>query len=87
MRWCNRLMAKHKQMPGMTYKVIFQNESQPILEYTYLYPYCMRKSTVRFSVYPPDYGRLEPGGFYDSLDCSECGKTADVRFWRTMKID
>lgn len=87
MRWCNRLMAKHKQMPGMTYQVISRNESQAILEYTYLCPYCMRKSIVRSSVYPADYERLETGGFYDALDCSECGKTADVRFWRTMKID
>ena len=23
----------------------------------------------------------------DSLMCSECGQTADVRFWKTMKID
>lgn len=75
-------MPKNKQMPGMTYQVISQNESQAILEYTYLCPYCMRKSTVRSSVYPADYERLETGGFYDALDCSECGRTADVRFWR-----
>ena len=81
------LMPKNKQMPGMTYQVISQNESQAILEYTYLCPYCMRKSTVRSSVYPADYERLEIGGFYDALDCSECGRTADVRFWHTMKID
>ena len=80
-------MQKNKQMPGMTYQVISQNESQAILEYTYLCPYCMRKSTVRSSVFPADYERLETGGFYDALACSECGKIADVRFWRTMKID
>ena len=79
-------MPKHKQMPGMTYQVISQNESQAILEYTYLCPYCMRKSTVRSTAYSTDYERLETGGFYDVLNCSECGKTADVRFWRTMKI-
>ena len=71
----------------MTYKVITQDAQQAVLEYTYLCPYCMRKSTVRSSVYPPDYERLETGGSFDALACSECGKTADVRFWRTMKID
>lgn len=71
----------------MTYKVITQDAQQAVLEYTYLCPYCMRKSMVRSSVYPPDYERLETGGFFDALACSECGKTADVRFWRTMKID
>lgn len=71
----------------MTYKVITQDAQQAVLEYTYLCPYCMRKSTVRSSVYPPDYERLETGGFFDALACSECGKIADVRFWRTMKID
>ena len=80
-------MAEHKQMPGISYKVIMLDTQQAILEYTYLCPYCMRKSTVRSSVYPPDYARLETGGFFDALACSECGKTADVRFWRTMKID
>ena len=80
-------MAKHKQMPGMTYKVITQDAQQAVLEYTYLCPYCMRKSTVRSSVYPPDYERLETGGFFDALACRECSKTADVRFWRTMRID
>ena len=80
-------MAKHKQMPGMTYKVITQDAQQAILEDTYLCPYCMRQSTGRSSVYPPDYERLETGGFFDALACSECSKTADVRFWRTMRID
>lgn len=80
-------MARHKQMPGMTYKVITQDAQQAVLEYTYLCPYCMRKSTVRSGVYPPDYERLETGGFFDTLSCSECGQIADVRFWRIMKID
>ncbi len=80
-------MPRHKQMPGMTYQVISQDESQAELEYTYHCPYCMRKATVRSVVYSPDYERLETGGFYDALTCSECDKIADVRFWRTMKID
>ena len=80
-------MPRHKQMPGMTYQILSQDASQATVEYTYLCPYCMRKASVQSTVYPPDYDRLETGGFYDSLACNECGKTADVRFWRTMKID
>lgn len=74
-------------MPGMTYRVKAQDERQAAVEYTYLCPYCMRRSTVQSVVYPSDYERLETGGFYDALACSECGKTADVRFWHTMKVD
>ena len=80
-------MPGHKQMPGMAYRIISQNAERAILEYVYLCPYCMRKSTVQSKAYPPDYERLDTGGFYDALACSECGKTADVRFWRAMKID
>ncbi len=80
-------MARHKQMPGMTYQVISQDEHKAVLEYTYLCPYCMRKAIVQSVVHSPDYERLETGGFYDELTCGKCGKTADVRFWRTMKID
>ena len=80
-------MQGHKQMPGMTYQVMSQEASQAEVKYTYLCPYCMQKATVLSTVFAPDYERLETGGFYDALTCSECGKTADVRFWRTMKID
>lgn len=80
-------MPRHKQMPGISYQVISQNEHMAKLEYTWLCPYCMRKSIARSTVYPSDYERLETGGFYDALVCSECGKIADVRFWKTMKID
>ncbi len=80
-------MEAHKQMPGMTYKIVTQDERQAILEYIYLCPYCMRKAKVRSVAYPADYERLENGGFYDALPCSECGKVADVRFWQAMKIE
>ncbi len=80
-------MSRHRQMPGMTYQIVSQNAQQAVMEYTYFCPYCMRKSTVRSVVHPPDYDRLETGGFFDSLICSECGQTADVRFWKTMKIE
>lgn len=79
-------MPRHKQMPGMTYQILSQDEHQATLEYTWLCPYCMRKSVIQSTVFPSDYERLETGGFYDALACSECGKIADVRFWRTMKI-
>ena len=56
-------MPKHKQMPGMTYRILFQDAQQATVEYTYLCPYCMRKSIVQSVVYSPDYERLETGGF------------------------
>ena len=72
-------MPRHRQMPGMTYQIVSQNAQQALMEYTYYCPYCMRKSTVRSVVHPSDYDRLETGGFFDSLICSECGQTADVK--------
>ena len=80
-------MSKHKQMPGMTYRIVAQDERQAVLECTYLCPYCMRKATVRSVAYPADYDRLETGDFYDALACSECGKVADIRFWQAMKVE
>lgn len=80
-------MPGRKQMPGMAYQVISQDAQQAVLEYTYFCPYCMRKTTARSVAYSPDYKRLETGGFYDALACGECGETADVRFWWTMRID
>ncbi len=78
-------MPKHKQTPGISYRILSQDARQAVMEYTYLCPYCMRKSTVRSTVRPADYARLETGGFFDALACSQCGQTADVRFWKTMK--
>lgn len=80
-------MPRHKQTTGMTYQIISQNESRAVLEYTYLCPYCMRKAAARANVYPADYTRLETGGFFDILSCSECGQKSEVRFWRAMKLD
>ena len=67
-------MSRQSQMPGMTYQIVSQNAQQAVMEYTYFCP-------------SPDYDRLETGGFFDSLICSECEQTADVRFWKTMKIE
>ncbi len=76
-----------RQTPGMSYRVLSQNEERAVLEYQYLCPYCMRKTAVQSFVYPADYERLETGGFCDTLTCSECCKPADVRFWHVMRID
>ena len=66
-------MSRYKQMPGMSYQIISQEASQATVEYTYLCPYCMRKATVQSTVFASDYDRLETGGFYDTLACSDCG--------------
>ncbi len=78
-------MSGRRQTPGISFRVITQDAYQAVLEYTFFCPYCMRKSTSRSEVFPADYGRLESGGFCDTLACSRCGKKTDVRFWQTMK--
>ena len=80
-------MPRHKQIHGITYQIISQGERQAVLEYTYLCPYCMRTTKVQSLIPASNYERLETGGFYDSLSRGECGKTADVRFLRTMRIE
>ncbi len=80
-------MPQNKQTPGMNYRILSQSGERAIIECRYLCPCCMRSSTVKSVVYPSDYGRLETGGFRVSLPCSECGRTADVRFWRVMRND
>ena len=82
---CSDCMSGRKQTPGMSFWIIKQDAYQAVLEYTYYCPYCMRKSTSQSVVFPVDYERLESGGFYDTLTCSQCSKKADVRFWQTMK--
>ena len=79
------IMSGRKLTPGMSFRIITQDAYQAVLEYTYYCPYCMRKSTSQSVVFPVDYERLESGGFYDTLTCSQCSKNADVRFWQTMK--
>ena len=80
-------MPTNRQQLGASYKILGQNENQAEVEYSWLCPYCGLKTKIRSIVYPTDYERLETGGFYDSLGCSLCGKSADVRFWRSMKVD
>ena len=80
-------MPRHMQMPGMAYKIIRQDENEANVEYTWLCPYCGQVTTVQSIVYPSDYERLETGGFYDALVCEYCGKTTDVRFWRSVRRD
>ena len=45
-------MPRHKQTPGISYRILSQDARQAVMEYTYLCPYCMRKSTVRSTVRP-----------------------------------
>lgn len=82
-----RITPTRKQTPGISYRILSQSGERAILQCQYHCPYCMRKSTARSIVYPPDYDRLETGGFCDALPCSECGETAHVRFWRAMRTE
>ena len=80
-------MPKHRQMPGQSYKILSQDEHCARVEYRWLCPYCERQVSTQSAVYPADYERLETGGFYDALECPSCGKTADVRYWKTTRIE
>ena len=80
-------MPERRQTPGMSYRILRRSAEEALIEYRYICPYCMRKSAVSSAAYPSDYERLETGGFYEALACSECGETAYVRFWRAMRID
>ena len=81
------LMTGQKQTTRITYRIIAQTEQKAIMEYTYICPNCMRKTTVSSEAYPSDYGRLETGGFCEELTCSKCNQSADVRFWAAMKTE
>ena len=80
-------MPRHRQMPGQSYMILSQDEHCARVEYRWLCPYCERQVSTQSAVYPADYERLETGGFYDTLECPSCGKTADVRYWKTTRID
>ena len=80
-------MPKPRPMPGQSYKILSQDEHCARVEYRWLCPYCERQVSTQSAVYPADYERLETGGFYDALECPSCGKTADVRYWKTTRID
>lgn len=66
---------------------LMNNDCEAVVEYRWLCPYCERQVSTQSAVYPADYERLETGGFYDALECPSCGKTADVRYWKTTRID
>ena len=78
-------MARHKQMPGETYRIVGQDNSSATVEFSYLCPYCMNHTTVTKTYYS-DFNLLETGLFYDALECGECGKTTDVRFVKANRI-
>jgi len=79
-------MGRHKQMPGKTYKVIFQDDQEAKVICTYLCPYCKLDTTVKITVNSTGFDLLESGGFYEPLECFHCNKISDVRFWQSSRI-
>ncbi|CZQ86506.1 hypothetical protein SAMN05216375_1024 [Trichococcus ilyis] len=79
-------MGRHKQMPGKTYKIIFQNDQEAKVICTYLCPYCNLDTTVQITVNATGFDLLESGGFYEPLECPHCNKISDVRFWQSSRI-
>ena len=79
-------MGRHKQMPGYSYEVVYQDDHEATVKYTYLCPYCDQDTTAQKTVYPDWFNLLDSGCFYDSLECEHCNKIADVRFFRNQRI-
>jgi transcription elongation factor Elf1 len=79
-------MARHKQMPGRTYRVIRHRDGSCTVECTYLCPYCEQETTASFEAGADAADQLERGGFFEPLSCGLCGKVTDVRFWQGNKV-
>lgn len=79
-------MSRHKQMPGMTYRIVSKSTPSITVECTYLCPYCMTNTVAPFEA-PADRASLvESGGWFEPLTCSKCGKISDVRYFGSNKI-
>lgn len=76
----------HKQMPGMTYHIVYHADRSSTVTCTYLCPYCKQDTSASFEATADAADHLEQGGFFTPLQCSLCGKITDVRFWRGNKI-
>jgi hypothetical protein len=79
-------MGRHKQMPGRTYEVIYQDDREATVKCAYLCLYCNQETTAQITVHSDDFHLIDFDGFYDALVCEHCNKTGDVRYWRTQRI-
>lgn len=79
-------MGRHKEMPGYTYAVIYQDDHEATVKCTYLCPYCNQDTTAQLTVYSDWFYQLEAGAFYTPLDCGSCNETTNVRFWSNQRI-
>lgn len=73
-------MGRHKEMIGTAYKIVSQDESGAIIDYTYFCLHCERDTTVRGSVSQEGLALVNSGAFYELLDCGYCGKRGSIRF-------
>jgi len=79
-------MGRHKQTPGRTYEVLYQDDYKATVKCTYLCPYCNQETTAQITVHSDGFDLLNSGGFFEPLECKDCSKTADVRFWSNQRI-
>jgi len=80
------VLGRHKEMPGRTYEVIYQDDHEATVKCTYLCPYCNQETTAQITVYSDGFDLLVSGGFFEPLECEYCNKTTDVRFWSNQRI-
>lgn len=80
------VVGRHKEMPGRTYEVIYQDDNEATVKCTYLCPYCNEDATTQITVYSNGFDLLDSGGFFEPLECEHCNKTTNVRFFRNQRI-
>jgi hypothetical protein len=59
-------------------------QSHPTLNV--LSAYCKQDTTAQMTAYSDWFHLLDSGGFYQPLKCEHCGKTTDVRYWKSQRI-
>lgn len=72
-------MGRNRGAAGMAYEVVYKNESEVTVTYTYCCPYCNGVSTAQ-KEYFEGLNIIERGLFYEPLECMHCAKITDVRF-------
>lgn len=73
-------------MPGRNYEVTYQDDNEATVESSHLCPYCNQETTALFTAGADGFALLEIGSFFEPLECENCHKIADVRFFSNNRI-
>lgn len=76
-----------KQMIGKSYEME-DDGSEYIVRCSYVCPYCHESTKDYFTIDKDDEETVDlvrNKAFFEKLECDSCGKTADVRFYASMR--